>query len=119
MQVLFLKDHLYASGLQIANSLQCVHRIPGKAGNRLSKDQVYFTVHGFLDHQVKAITFFGVRAGDTFVSKHRHKLPIRVALNVVSVEVHLCFIAGLLLVLLRGDTGIGGNPQLFNGSRCS
>ncbi len=46
MQVLFLEPHLHAHCLELPHRLERVHRIPGKAGDRLGQDDVDTAVQG-------------------------------------------------------------------------
>ena len=112
IDVFFLEVHLDALFLELTHGGQAVHSVAGKAGNGLGDDEVDFPGQCVGDHLVEALAPFGVRAGDALVGVHPGERPVGPFLDVMGVVVHLRLIAGKLLLVVRGYTGIGRHPEL-------
>ena len=68
---------------------------------------VDFTGYGIGNHFIEADAVLGVRAGNALIGIDCNKLPVCPFLNVLGVAIYLCSIRGLLLLRIRGNSGIG------------
>ena len=108
--VLLLKVNLDALVLELADGGQAVDGVAGEAGDALGDNQVDLPVERIVYHALEALAPAGVAAGFALVRVYGNKLPVRASLDVVGVIIDLRLIAGELLVLVRGNTGVGSNP---------
>ena len=105
--------------LQGADGGKAVNRVSGKTADRLCDDQVDLSGEGVSHHAFKALTFFGIRPGDTLIGIDTGELPIVPSLNVVGVVIDLCFITGQLLFIVGTDTSVGRHTSLLGAvDRC-
>ena len=76
------------------------------AADRLRNDEVDFPIHGIPDHPLEAIAVTRVSSRDAFIGVDADEFPVIPLLDVIRVIVHLCGIAGNLVIMVRGNTGI-------------
>ena len=96
-----------------------IHSVSGETGQRLSENQIDFTVQGIRYHTVETVTLADRQPGDTIIGVHPGKDPARMALDVFR-EILLLGLETVLLGILHGGySGIGCNPfcgrRLFRG----
>ena len=111
VNVLLFKVDLDAFLFELAYGDQAIHGVSSKTANRLCNDEVDFSRQGILDHFIEACTVLSVRTGNALVGIDLYECPFRVPLNVLRVVVDLRFVAGELLIAVRGNTGVGSNSQ--------
>ena len=92
---------------------QAVNGVPGKSADGLGDDKVDLPGQCIRHHGLEALTMLGAGAGDALIGVHLHEFPVIPRLNVLGVVVDLRFIAGELLIAVRGDAGVGSDPALF------
>ena len=112
VDVLLLEEALAAGVLELADDGEAVHGVAGEAADGFGDDEVYLSIQGIRHHAVEAVPVLGVQAGDTLVRIDAHELPVGVGLDVLGVVVHLGLIAGILLIAVRGHTGVPGHTAL-------
>ena len=93
---------------QLADSCQAIHGVSGKTADGFGNDKVDSAVQGVRNHLIETIAVFGVRTGDAFVRIHLDETPLRIAVDIIGVVVHLRLIACELLIAVRRNTGISG-----------
>ena len=98
LDILLLKVDFYAFFFQFADGNQAVDRVSGEAADRFCDDEVDFVGHGIGDHFIEADAMLGVRAGNALVRVYFYKLPFGIAFDVLRVIIHLCLVAGELLI---------------------
>ena len=87
-----------------------IHSVSGETGQRLSENQIDFTVQGIRYHTVETVTLADRQPGDTIIEVHPGKDPARMALDVFR-EILLLGLETVLLGILHGGySGIGCNP---------
>ena len=106
---LLLEVNRNAAFLQLADGGQGIDRVSGEAGDGLRKDQVDLSVKGVLDHAIEAFAPFRIGACDTLVGIDLNEYPVSTLLDLFGVIVDLSIVAGLLLLVLGRNTGIGCN----------
>ena len=110
VDILFLKIDCHSSSFQATDGGEGIHSVSGETGQRLSENQIDFTVQGIRYHTVETVTLADRQPGDTIIGVHPGKDPARMALDVF----HEIFLLGLETVLLGilhgGYSGISGNP---------
>ena len=92
--------------LELTDVLQRIHSVSRKAADGLCDDEVNLAREGILDHLVEAVTLLCVGAADSLVRIHPGELPIRAALNVVGVIIHLGGVGCLLVFVVRRNSCI-------------
>ena len=107
------KVTFHAVFLQLADGDQTVHGVPGKSADRLCDDEVDLAIQRIRNHTVKAVSLFGVTAGNALIRIYFYEVPFRLGLYEFGVVIHLGFVAGELLVAVGGNTGISCNTPLL------
>lgn len=115
VDVLFLKIDLHTLVLQLAHSCKAVHGVSGKTAHAFRNDEICLSGKSIFYHLIKAITVLCVQTTDTLIGIDFYELPLRIAFYEVGVILNLRFVAGLLLIAVRGNTGIPGNAALTKG----
>ena len=103
----------HAVFLQLADGDQTVHGVPGKSADRLCDNEVDFSGKSIRNHAVKAVSLFGVTAGNALIRIYFYEIPFRLGLYEFGVIIHLGFVAGELLIAVGGNTGISCNTPLL------
>ena len=98
--------------LELSDGGQRVNRVPGKPADRLRDDEVNLACQRIGDHALEAFSVLGAGARDAFVGVDLHKLPVLSGFDELRVVVDLRFIAGELLVVVCGDSGVGSDLSL-------
>lgn len=119
--IFLLEIYLDALVLELAYRRQAVHGVSGETADRFRDDEVDFPIHGIPDHALETITVPGVGSRDAFIGVDADELPVIPPLDVIRVIVHLCGIAGNLVIMIRGNLGIASYSPLLpavNRGRC-
>ena len=111
VDVVVLEEDSHAVAQQLPGVADGVQGVSGEAGDLLRNDQVEFVLGGVLHHAVEVLPLSGGDAGETLVNIARHKGPGQVLFDQVLVVGDLVPQRIQLLVAVRGDPGIVGNPQ--------
>ena len=119
VDILFLKIDCHSGSFQATDGGEGIHSVSGEPGQRLSENQIDFTVQGIRYHTVETVTLADRQPGDTIIGVHPGKDPARMALDVFR-EILLLGLETVLLGILHGGySGIGCNPfcgrRLFRG----
>ena len=119
--VFLLEINLDALIFEFPHCGQTVDGVSGKAADRLRNDEVYFPIHGIPDHPLEAIAVTRVGSRDAFIGVDANEFPVIPLLDVIRIIVHLCGIAGNLVIMIRGNPGISSYSPLLpavNRGRC-
>lgn len=119
--IFLLEIYLDALVLELAYRRQAVHGVSGETADRFRDDEVDFPIHGIPDHALETIPVPGVGSRDAFIGVDADELPVIPPLDVIRVIVHLCGIAGNLVIMIRGNLGIASYSPLLpavNRGRC-
>ena len=111
--IFLLEINLDALVLELAYRCQAVHGISSKAADRFRDDEVDFPIHGIPDHPLEAIAVTCVGSRDAFIGVDADEFPVIPLLDVIRVIVHLCGIAGNLVIMIRGNPGITSYSPLL------
>ena len=84
MNVLFFKENINTQAFQFPDGLKKRHRVPGKAGNALSNNQVDIPFAAFLKHLLKT-TPPVLGTGHGFITVDTEVLPAGMALDYFAV----------------------------------
>ena len=109
IDVFLFKDHGDAPGLEGADHLEAVHRVPGEPGGGLGEDHVDAAPLAGGDHTVELRPLFHAGAGDTLIREDSSHLPIGIFLDFLRVIVLLGGVAALLLLAVGGHPAVGGD----------
>ena len=95
--------------LKVPYGGEAVHRVSREPRYRFRDNQLDFAVQRVLHHTGKALTLFHGSPSHAFIRIHSGKLPVRAALDVVGVIIHLGGVGGFLVFVVRGDSCIRRN----------
>ena len=85
--IFFFKVTFHAVFLQLADGDQTVHGVPGKSADRLCDNEVDFSGKSVRNHAVKAVSLFGVTAGNALIRIYFYEVPFRLGLYEFGVNV--------------------------------
>ena len=111
VNVLLFKVDLDAFLFEFADGDEAIHGVSSESADGLCNDEVDFSRQGILDHLIETRTVLGIRAGNPLICIDLYECPFLVSLNVLRVVVDLSFVAGELLIAVRGNTGVSSNSQ--------
>ena len=106
VDIFFLEIYLHTLFLQFPHGGKAVNGVSCETAHALGHNKINLSRQSILDHLIKAVPIFCHNTRNAFIRVHIHKCPLWVAANVLGVVIHLGFITGKLLVLIRGHTGI-------------
>ena len=96
---------------EVTRVIDAVERISCETGNLFCDDQIEIALFGAGNHALEFTALFGVGAGDAFVRENLVKLPIGVALNILS-EIPLLALKGICLIFVVGGNAAIGSHTL-------
>ena len=114
VDVFFFKKHLHAFFFQLSHSRQRIYSVSCKPADRLGDNQIDLAVQSICHHAIKAVPMFGIQGRNALIGIDCNKLPVCPFLNVLGVAIYLCSIRGLLLLRIRGNSGIGCHSAFLN-----
>ena len=113
VEVLLFENHGDAQLTQLTGVFHGIQRVPGEAGEGFGEDQVDLAPPALADHALEVLPALDRGAGFALVREHVGHDPVRVTGDFIGVVAHLGLVAGELLLVVRGDTAVRGDPQLF------
>ena len=110
---LFFKVDLDAVFLEFPYRCEAVHRVSCEPRYGLRNNQLNLAVQGVLHHAGKSLALFHGSPRHAFIRIHPCELPIRAALDVVGVIIHLGGVGCLLVFVVRGNSCIRRDFTFF------
>lgn len=105
----FFKVHFCPMLFQLADRSQTVDCVAGKAAHAFCNDQIDLSGKRIANHGVEAVPLACAQTADPFIRIYSNELPIRMGADEIGVVIHLCLIAGELLVTVGAHTGLPGD----------
>ena len=95
--------------LKVPYGGEAVHRVSREPRYRFRDNQLNLAVQGILHHAGESLALFHGGSRHAFIRIHPGEFPVRAALDVVGVIVHLGGVGGFLVFIVRGDSCIRRN----------
>ena len=92
--------------LEFPYRCEAVHRVSRKTRHRFCNNQLNLAIRSVLHHVGNPLAFFHGGSRHALVRIHPGKLPVRAALDVVGVIIHLGGVGCLLVFIFRGNSCI-------------
>ena len=110
VDVLFLEDDWDTQAPQLPGEVEGVHGVAGEAGDGFSQNHVDLPLPALADHPQELLPLAGGGAGDALVREYPGHRPARFLHDLLGVVGELIFIAGELLLAVRGHPAVGRHP---------
>ena len=110
---MFFEEHANPPGFQHSDGIQAIDGVSSESRHRFRDDIVDFSSKAIVDHTLEVRPLVGSRTRDTLIRIQISKFPFLFCVDHLCIELHLVLIGRNLLIVVCGNTTVGGNSQLL------